>query len=110
MDLREMISARASELAWQGQAACRKEGVNAEWFFPSSGNSHAFTQAAKDVCATCPVRDNCLRQGWADGELGTWGGVSYEERQALIEHEITVDQFIELRDQREADEAEDDDA
>ena len=40
---------------------------------------------AKAVCASCPVIDNCLRWALAAREpYGVWGGLSTEEREALL--------------------------
>jgi len=40
---------------------------------------------AKAVCATCPVIDSCLRWALAAREpYGVWGGLSVEEREALL--------------------------
>lgn len=41
--------------AWRDHAACRK--VDARVFFPQSG---LFSNRAKLICATCPVREQCL--------------------------------------------------
>ncbi|MEV7174880.1 WhiB family transcriptional regulator [Streptomyces sp. NPDC093224] len=38
-------------------------------------------QAAKEVCALCPVRAECLRHALSVQEpYGVWGGLSEEER------------------------------
>ena len=39
---------------------------------------------AKAVCAECPARDACL--GWAleHSEYGIWGGLTEDERRALL--------------------------
>jgi WhiB family transcriptional regulator, redox-sensing transcriptional regulator len=62
---------------WAVQASCR--GVEPEVFFPSKGNrSEAL---AKQTCARCPVRTECLEHAVAVGEpFGIWGGMSINER------------------------------
>ncbi|MFI5040931.1 MAG: WhiB family transcriptional regulator [Acidimicrobiales bacterium] len=64
---------------WRQQAACR--GLDTEIFFPASD---ADADAAKDVCATCPVRDQCLEWALATRqEDGVWGGLTDNERRRL---------------------------
>ena len=49
-----------------------------EAFFPEKGGS---TRDAKQVCARCEVREQCLQ--WAiehDERFGIWGGLSERER------------------------------
>ena len=42
-------------------AACRRPGVDPEWFFPHRGQQ---TKRAKAVCSDCPERAACLEH-WA---------------------------------------------
>ena len=40
---------------------------------------------AKAICAACPVTQSCLRWALAAREpYGVWGGLSVEEREALL--------------------------
>jgi WhiB family redox-sensing transcriptional regulator len=71
---------------WRHRARCRD--VEPETFFPvgTTGPAAAQTQAAKAICALCPVKDECLE--WALGagsssEYGVWGGLTEEERRGL---------------------------
>jgi WhiB family redox-sensing transcriptional regulator len=52
--------------AWKRQAACH--GVPTVLFF-----SEAHEAEAREVCAACPVRDDCRRYGESE-EFGLWGG------------------------------------
>jgi WhiB family redox-sensing transcriptional regulator len=64
---------------WRQQAACN--GLDTNMFFPASDSDAG---AAKAVCATCPVRDQCLE--WAIAtrqEEGVWGGMTDTERRRL---------------------------
>jgi WhiB family transcriptional regulator, redox-sensing transcriptional regulator len=77
-------------LAWQARAACRKPGVRPEWFAPEPGPSGIqAAEAAKFVCAGCPVRDACLAFAMEVeiGETSRWGGIfgglSGRERRVL---------------------------
>ncbi len=64
---------------WRQQAAC--SGVDTSIFFPASD---ADARPAKDVCATCPVRDQCLDWALATRqEDGVWGGLTDSERRRL---------------------------
>lgn len=39
---------------------------------------------AKSICATCPVRDDCLAEAMRNREkVGVWGGLNPEERREL---------------------------
>lgn len=64
---------------WRQRSAC--SGLDTEMFFPASDAEAAAAQA---VCATCPVRDQCLE--WAlvtRQEDGVWGGLTDNERRRL---------------------------
>jgi WhiB family redox-sensing transcriptional regulator len=62
-----------------GRAAC--SGLDPDLFYPERGGS---SRAALAVCATCPVRQDCLEHALAHGEvLGVWGGLSIKERKRL---------------------------
>jgi hypothetical protein len=72
-------------MTWESQAACRPELrpswlTPAEWtdiFFPSLGAS---LKPAQKVCASCPVRAECVCHAEPDG---VWGGTSGRERKWL---------------------------
>lgn len=69
---------------WWATAACRS--ADPELFFPisSAGLSRADVARAKEVCARCQVRPQCLDYALAACELhGVWGGTSAEERRLL---------------------------
>lgn len=61
---------------WYRRAACR--GMDPEMFFPNRGSRAA---EARAVCATCPVRAECLEAGRLE-HYGVWGGTTFKERQA----------------------------
>ena len=65
---------------WTKDALCPQ--VDPELFFPAKqGDS---PRAAKSICATCPVRQECLDQALADPSLeGIWGGTTFRERQII---------------------------
>ena len=53
--------------------------MDPDLFYPSSGESHAM---AVEVCASCPVREQCRDYGMAE-DHGIWGGLSERERQRV---------------------------
>ncbi len=64
---------------WMNHAACR--GVNPALFFPERGET---STPAKQVCADCTVRVDCLEHALAACERhGVWGGQSERERRRL---------------------------
>lgn len=73
---------------WMAKRRCAD--YNAEEFFrvePTGikRKGHVKQAFAKDICATCPVRTECLtfalehREEW-----GVWGGLDEDERKALL--------------------------
>ncbi|MFD0256808.1 WhiB family transcriptional regulator [Kitasatospora indigofera] len=69
--------------AWQGSAACR--GMDSSVFFaPPDERSEARqgrVEAARRVCARCPVRDACADFALRTQEThGVWGGLTERER------------------------------
>ncbi|WP_405497212.1 WhiB family transcriptional regulator [Streptomyces sp. NBC_00096] len=68
---------------WQEGAACRELG--SRLFFHPTGEQNpdreARDEAAKEVCALCPVQRECLRHALEAGEtFGIWGGLTEGER------------------------------
>lgn len=69
---------------WRGRAACRRE--DPELFFPIGRDDveRPEVDAAKEVCARCPVLDECLAYALATRQPdGIWGGLTTTERRAL---------------------------
>lgn len=65
---------------WQHQALCR--GVEPEAFFPVSEEDAG---RAKEICAACMVREECLSYSLQNRErYGVWGGVTEKERQEIL--------------------------
>ena len=65
--------------AWTDSAECR--GVETEIFYPSSSEEEA---EALSICATCPVRAQCLDYAIRNREpYGIWGGATPEQRRRL---------------------------
>ncbi len=69
---------------WRDSAACRDTDPNL--FFPAGTTGVAVEEieAAKALCQTCPVREQCLEFAMvANQEAGIWGGMSEEERRKM---------------------------
>lgn len=70
---------------WMEHAACR--GIDPNLFFPTrpeGAGTGGEVEAAKKVCAGCPVREECLEYALDNGEkFGIFGGKSERERRRL---------------------------
>ena len=69
---------------WREQAGCL--GTDPDMFFPigSTGPVVSEIEAAKAVCRSCPVIEQCLRYALeTNQESGVWGGTTEEERRRL---------------------------
>ncbi|MET9701012.1 WhiB family transcriptional regulator [Streptomyces sp. NPDC006529] len=71
---------------WQADAACRDLGPN-RFFHPAGERGEereGRDEAAKRVCAVCPVRSACLEHALRTHEpFGVWGGLTEDERREL---------------------------
>lgn len=67
---------------WQQNAACL--GLDVELFFPEERGGQATANQAKQVCAGCPVKAECLNYALEERiGHGIWGGMDINERQKL---------------------------
>ncbi|GIH89911.1 hypothetical protein Psi01_05410 [Planobispora siamensis] len=67
--------------AWQNLAHCAE--ADPEIFFPERWDE-ASTAEAKSVCASCPVRFECLTDALQRMERhGIWGGLTEQERRKV---------------------------
>lgn len=65
--------------SWMDYGSCVGEDQDL-WFPPEKSNA----KTAKQICAACPVRLECLEYAVSANErYGVWGGLSYKERQAI---------------------------
>ncbi len=74
-----------ARMEWLRRAAC--VGEDPELFFPvgSSGPAVRDVDAAKRVCARCPVITECLAFALNSGQTsGVWGGTCEEERADML--------------------------
>lgn len=64
---------------WRELAACA--GREDDLFFPANEAEKTFVNAAKAVCAGCPVQAECLAYAIETGQTeGIWGGMTSTER------------------------------
>ena len=63
---------------WHGRSLCA--GADPDVFFPPHGSRGT---KARQICARCPVRDDCLKYATAADEFGIWGGPDQQERRNL---------------------------
>ena len=67
---------------WRVAAACR--GLDPRIFYPVTDDD-ADAEAAKSVCAVCPVLEPCLEHALGAREKdGVWGGATERERRRII--------------------------
>ena len=65
---------------WREFARCL--GADPDLFYPVSDDA---AEAAKAICAVCPVRELCLEYALTAREKeGVWGGRTEKERRRLI--------------------------
>ncbi|TAM90922.1 MAG: WhiB family transcriptional regulator [Jatrophihabitans sp.] len=86
-EVRRLPAPREGDWDWQLNAACR--GIDTATFYhPENerGPSRSRREmAAKAICATCPVVENCLRWALLAREpYGVWGGLSVDERERML--------------------------
>jgi len=75
-ELSTQLAVDAEDRGWMLEARCLD--ADPEAFFPEKGGS---TREAKQICAACPVRNECLDHALAhDERFGIWGGLSERER------------------------------
>lgn len=74
-----------TEETWRLRGACSEE--HPDLFFPAGSGAASQAQArqAKQVCARCPVIDQCFAWALSTAQPhGVWGGCSEEERRLFV--------------------------
>lgn len=69
-----------SDVAWMAQANC--VGMDTEMFFPGRGAHPA--PEAREACASCPVKAECLEYAIAEDLYGYWGGTGGTKRMRVL--------------------------
>lgn len=65
-----------NQLDWQGSAQCK--GTDTEAYFLT--DTGMVSDEAREACASCVVKLECLAWALYKDESGTWGGLSERER------------------------------
>jgi hypothetical protein len=69
------------EAHWRNEAACANS--NPKLFFPTRGTPHTAIQAAKQICDTCPSKQQCYNYAIQHPDRlleGIWAGLTARER------------------------------
>jgi WhiB family redox-sensing transcriptional regulator len=86
------VSAQRAEESWQVKAACR--GPHASVFFPPPQFERKEEKLdregrAKAICASCPVKRECLEYAVNIREVhGIWGGLNENERRQMLAQRV----------------------
>jgi WhiB family redox-sensing transcriptional regulator len=84
IDAHDALAALVADLfrrpTWQARASCRGDGPHN--YFPARGGGAARQlAAARAVCSTCPVAEQCRADAIDDpNRVGVWGGLTPGER------------------------------
>ena len=90
--------------AWMAVAHCASEDAETlAWTLDLDDTTELFVrplgrgrraraelQAAKDICAACPVCAECLAYALEHGERGIWGGTTDQERKQITKGRTTT--------------------
>ena len=71
-------SATLSLDEWHARGLC--VGADPEIFFPSHGD---LGTEARQICARCGAREDCLKYSTEADEFGVWAGLDQQQRRAL---------------------------
>jgi len=64
---------------WRDGAICAT--IGGDWWYPEKGEN---TRIAREICAMCPVKQECLDHAMKHGERqGIWGGVTAKGREQM---------------------------
>lgn len=86
-DIHRLPGPNSDHWEWQLDGLCRE--MDPSFFFHPEGERggprRRRAEAAKRVCARCPVLEMCREHALSTHEpYGVWGGMSEEERHAII--------------------------
>lgn len=78
--LLSMTAHNPDDESWRLQAACRNH-PNPELWFPQFEDRKTCNEEAKQICRSCPVRDQCLAFAMNNPNIsGIWGATTTRER------------------------------
>lgn len=77
--------ARALDLSWMDDAACRGLDINFFYMSRESGNPNqlAHLSTLRRMCAGCPVVSQCAEYGIKHEKYGFLGGLTESERKTI---------------------------
>jgi hypothetical protein len=80
-DIDTLLAELVNRPAWHRRAAC--SGVGVDRFIIDQGSQ--YEDSARQLCAACLVRDQCLEAALANGDTttGLWGGATPTERRQM---------------------------
>ena len=68
-------------MQWKERGRCK--GIDPAVFYPDDDEDEGLD--AKEICATCPVREACFEHAiTAREKIGVWGGYTARERRRLV--------------------------
>ncbi len=80
-DVAEFAGEHAIEQSWRADAACLSLP---DTMFFLAGDDFEGMKKAKEVCAACPVQEQCLEFAVLTNQsLGIWGGTTPNERRQI---------------------------
>lgn len=79
-ELYSLPSLKFRNMSWMDKGACRTAAVSLDFFDLGYHNRIKLEK----VCATCPVKDECLEFAMRNKEAGWWGGTSESERSKMM--------------------------
>lgn len=86
-NIHQLPTPLADTWEWQYEGSCRDYDPDV-FFHPDGergGPRRRRAEAAKRICASCPVLDQCRAHALDVGEpYGVWGGMSEEERHTIL--------------------------
>lgn len=82
-DLPNIDLAALNAQEWRTRAACRLLPDDQTFIFWPGLGDHVTLEAARTVCRSCPVAQDCLDWALANGEHGVWGGTSDKQRKEM---------------------------
>lgn len=83
MELMNSWGLRDDNFDWMTDALCK--GMGADFFHPEKGNNYHQVKRIKELCATCPVKEDCLQFAYNNSiTFGFWGGMSPAQRKRGI--------------------------
>lgn len=71
--LLDALGIDAEEVRWQQFANCQDQPL--ELFYEAYESNERVAKNVDSMCASCPVRRQCLEEGVENSEWGVWGGV-----------------------------------